>query len=350
MLRKLSLLFALSTLLFFAFSIGGASARQSQVEDVPVTRAAMQSDGTFEAPDGAVFTSQRAFIEAGRRCFETAEPVEDSTDPGNPGVTPRDLGPREVRPVRNAAATDYDSISEAAAAPGPPATINVYVHVITNSAGQSATGYVPASWISAQINVLNSAYAGQAPGGSGANTGFSFVLAGTDYTVSSSWYKAGPGTTAERNMKNALRIGTADDLNIYTNEGAGYLGWATFPSSYKGSPKQDGVVCFWGSFPGSTYTPYNLGDTATHEVGHWLGLYHTFQSGCNGNGDSVSDTAAERSAAFGCPVGRNTCTRDAGVDPITNFMDYTDDSCMFLFTSGQSSRMASQWVSYRSGK
>lgn len=217
-------------------------------------------------------------------------------------------------------------------------TIPVHIHIIKNTSGGGA---VSSQQINDQINVLNAAYAA---------SGFSFYVASTDTTVNNTWYTATNGTTAERDMKAALHLGGARDLNFYTNNmGGGLLGWATFPSSYSSNPLNDGVVILYSSLPGGTASPYNLGDTATHEVGHWMGLYHTFQGGCSASGDLVSDTNAERSPAYGCPVNRDTCTgrKYPGVDPIYNFMDYSDDACMNQFTSGQFSRISAQVSTYR---
>jgi Pregnancy-associated plasma protein-A len=224
--------------------------------------------------------------------------------------------------------------------PPEPTTINVYFHVITNSSGAGDVS----DRIHSQMDVLNATYA---------NTVFSFVLAGTTVTANDSWYTAGYGSAAEAEMKASLSVGSADDLNIYANNmGGGLLGWATFPSDYASNPTKDGVVILNETMPGGSAAPYNEGDTATHEVGHWLGLYHTFQGGCSGSGDFVSDTPAERSPAYGCPMGRDSCVsrKTPGLDPITNFMDYTDDYCMLEFTPNQATRTWDQWVAYRKGK
>ena len=212
-------------------------------------------------------------------------------------------------------------------------TIPVYFHVITDG----TNGRLTQSQINSQITVLNNAYA---------SSGFSFTLAGTDTTVNSRWYtNLRSGSKAEKDMKKALRTKDMGDLNIYSAQlGGNLLGWATFPKSTFDT--YDGVVILDQSVPGGTAAPYNLGDTATHEVGHWMNLYHTFQGGCTGSGDAVDDTPAEASAAFGCPTGRDTCTA-SGLDPIKNFMDYTDDSCMITFSAGQAIRMQNAYAAYR---
>ncbi len=225
-----------------------------------------------------------------------------------------------------------------------PVSITVNFHIIRSSTG---SGDVSDTRLNSQIATLNAAFNGR---------GFTFVRGTTDRTNNSTWYGMSPGTTAEFNAKNYFTGFAANNpnfvLNFYTaNPAGGTLGWATFPWNLSGNPRMDGVVILHSSVNGGSATNFNLGDTGVHEVGHWLGLYHTFQSGCGtGNnttsGDRVSDTAAEYSPASGCPSGRDTCSY-AGLDPITNFMDYTYDSCMNNFTTGQANRMVNMAATYR---
>ncbi len=221
-----------------------------------------------------------------------------------------------------------------------PMTFSVHWHVISSG----NTGRLSMGAIQSSIDVLNASYGGQT---GGTITGFQFTLASVDFTDNSNWFNHCDSTSVESSMKNTLRMGGAADLNVYTcNPGGGLLGWSTFPWWYAGDPKDDGVVILYSSVPGGGAAPYDEGDTLTHETGHWVGLYHTFQGGCGGSGDSVADTPAEKSAAFGCPAGRNTCS-SPGSDPINNFMDYTDDACMYEFTSGQSTRANASVATYR---
>lgn len=234
-----------------------------------------------------------------------------------------------------------------------PSTVEipVFFHVIHNE----TEGELADSVIDDQIKVLNDSYLGLTSD-TGVTTRFSFNLAAVERLNRPEWFNTGMGSAAEKDAKAALREGDAGTLNIYTAAlSNNLLGWATFPSSYASNPDDDGVVFLYSSLPNGDpngnpeANPYDEGDTLTHEVGHWLGLYHTFQGGCSKNGDYVNDTPSERSAAYGCPEGRDSC-RGQGLDPIYNFMDYTDDACMVEFTQGQSDFIDDAFAAYRYNK
>jgi len=244
---------------------------------------------------------------------------------------------------------------EARAARGSARTVTVPVafHVIRKNATADG-GDLPQAQVNAQIDVLNAAYQ---------SSGFRFALVSTTRTTESSWFnmvvrvssqpRYERGSAKEHKMKDALYQGGPRTLNIYTASlGKQVLGWSYFPSEFVGGKARarylDGVVVDYRSLPGGSLSPYNEGDTATHEIGHWLGLFHTFQNGCDPPGDYVDDTAYEASPAYGCPVGRDTCGAEPGADPISNFMDYAQDSCMSSFTPGQGERMRTTWAAYRS--
>lgn len=319
--NKVTFLMISAVTLVFCF-LSLVVGQQPQVE--PINTGEQQEDSLPFVFDGVEYVNQKSFNESGRRCATHLEP----------GL---------MKQVERNFERDFREASQIT--PNVTGgTINVYFHVIRRGTGVS-NGDITSTMIANQMNVLNNAFA---------PWGYSFNLVSTDRTTNSTWYTAGPGTSAQAQMKNSLRRGTARDLNIYTNSpGGGLLGYATFPWSYTSNPKDDGVVLLYSSVPGGSAAPFNLGDTGTHEVGHWMGLYHTFQGGCatstTSGGDFVADTPAEASPASGCPTGRNTCS-SAGNDPITNFMDYSNDSCMFQFTSGQDARMDAMYTTYRFNK
>ena len=228
------------------------------------------------------------------------------------------------------------------------AVIDTWVHVISAGPG-FANGDVPDSMIRDQIRVLNESFNGRT---GGANTGFGFELVGVTRTVNPIWFtEMATSFAVELEAKTALKRGGNGTLNIYTIDGGPYLGWAYFPQIVNNETYRnlDGVVLDWRSLPGGTFAIYSEGDTGSHEVGHWLALYHTFDGRCGRNGDYVADTPSEFSPAFYCPVGRDTCSSPAhpGLDPIYNFMDYSQDSCMYEFTAGQASRMQAAWAAFR---
>ena len=235
---------------------------------------------------------------------------------------------------------------------GGVVTIPVYWHVVTSAAG---AGNVSAR-IPDQMNVLRDAYAGSK---------FAFDLKDIEVVANNAWYFAAAGSADEAAMKAALRRGGPESLNIYTTNGDVYLGWATPAFYYKFGPSYDGVVLWWAALPGTGLQgahpnepdgvlTYDQGDTGTHEVGHWLGLEHTFGPGdgsCSKPGDKIKDTPTEALPQFFCQV-RNSCTgsNNPGDDPITNFMDYVDDVCMDNFTSDQTKRMRTHWHAFRDKK
>lgn len=137
-------------------------------------------------------------------------------------------------------------------------------------------------------------------------------------------------------------------LNLWVcNLGSSLLGYAQFPG---GPASTDGVVIHYKYFGrnGSAVAPFNKGRTATHEVGHWLNLYHIWGDdggACTGS-DNVSDTPNQGGEHYGCPAfPTSSCSNGSNGDMFMNYMDYTDDACMNMFSAGQKARMQALFAS-----
>ncbi|MDT0301756.1 zinc metalloprotease [Streptomonospora wellingtoniae] len=219
-------------------------------------------------------------------------------------------------------------------------TVPVAVHIVH---AENGTGNVSDSTVREQVAVLAEAFGG---GLAGADTGFAFDLTGITRTANSAWFS--DFAEHEDEIKSNLREGGAATLNLYIADlGEGVLGQATFPQEYYSDPQNDGVAMSYRTVPGGSQQDFDRGYTAVHETGHWLGLFHTFQNGCTEPGDYVDDTPYEAEQASGCPEGRDTCPNRRGDDPVSNFMDYSDDACMDEFTDGQAGRMGDHWTAFR---
>ncbi|CAA7262260.1 unnamed protein product [Cyclocybe aegerita] len=227
------------------------------------------------------------------------------------------------------------------------APLNVYWTLIyTNETTEG--GYLPDKFIEDQMQVLTDDFS---------PSGLTFAVQDVRRVHHPEWFsRLGPYSTVDMDieMKTLYRRGGAADLNIFTvgfevGAASGLLGYASLPAYYEAFPVQDAVVLAHMTLPGGSFDRFNLGRTLTHEVGHWVGLYHTFEGGCGEPGDEVEDTASERYGVLGCPVGKDTCP-GGGADPIRvidNFMDYSDDACMTHFTPGQIARFKDQIATYR---
>jgi len=222
------------------------------------------------------------------------------------------------------------------------ATLNIYFHVVYSNETVEG-GYIPNERIVSQVQALNRDYNA---------TGISWNLKNVTRIKSEDWFtNVAPDSENETAMKKVFRQGGKSDLNVYTvgflNSGAsGLLGIATFPMDYESAPQSDGIMLLHSTLPGGNIAKYNLGRTLTHEVGHWVGLYHTFQGGCKAPGDEVGDTPPQAKASEGCPKRVASCgTGELNLN--NNFMDYLDDACMDSFTPEQITRMRAQLATYR---
>ncbi|HYE54615.1 MAG TPA: zinc metalloprotease [Chitinophagaceae bacterium] len=226
------------------------------------------------------------------------------------------------------------------------------IPVIVNVIYRTAAENISQAQIQSQIDVLNEDFGNTNADrfnvplefqDEQATVGIRFVLAGINRKSNSkrSW-------SLNDDMKRSSKGGIdptdpAHNLNIWvvnkmTYMGGTILGYAQFPG---GSLATDGVVIGYNFFgrTGTVSAPYNKGRTATHEVGHWMNLAHIWGDATCGN-DAVSDTPPHNAPNYGCPSypHRSTCS-GTPVEMTMNYMDYTDDGCMYMFSNGQSARM-----------
>ena len=220
-------------------------------------------------------------------------------------------------------------------------TVPIVFHVIM---GSDNSGDVLDNQLTQQIDVLNNCF-------SGTDYSFIFYLSGINRVKNNNWRDLAVGTTAVTNMVNELAIDPKHVLNIYiTSTYPSYqLGWLIdWMWNLPENSPQNGIVIKTDCLPGGNYTNYNSGISCAHEVGHYMGLYHTFDdlNKCNYN-DLVADTPVHNMNSKCPPENTDTCPNKEGLDPIHNYMNYTYDNCRTEFTKGQRDRMSFMVSEYR---
>lgn len=229
-------------------------------------------------------------------------------------------------------------------------------------------GFLSDEQILSQIEVLNEDFGKLegTPGDGGPQSNdvhLRFVLAGINRVQNDNWFDY--PETYELDYKSALAWDSSEYLNVYTVGFADgdepLLGWAYFPQGAAGQDSTDGVVLLYDTVGrDAPNAPFNQGRTATHEVGHYLGLLHTFDpndnDGLSGTcengwdrGDLIQDTPEEAEPTFGCPAQYQSCGLDvpSTMGNVHNYMDYTNDACMYYFTIQQANRAVCSLVNYR---
>lgn len=229
----------------------------------------------------------------------------------------------------------------------------IEIPVVFNVLYKTAAQNVSLAQLQSQIDVLNEDYAAtnadynNTPalfqGVRSGNTGIKFVLDAVNRksTTTTSW---STNDAMKKSAKGIAPTSPTTKLNIWVcNMGGGILGYAQFPG---GASATDGVVLDDNATgrTGTAAAPFNKGRTATHEVGHWLNLRHIWGDATCGN-DQVGDTPLHNTANYGCPASghRSTCT-GTPVEMTMNYMDYTDDACMYMFSLGQKARMQATFL------
>ncbi|KAF8597729.1 hypothetical protein BDV93DRAFT_360398 [Ceratobasidium sp. AG-I] len=238
------------------------------------------------------------------------------------------------------AAADLKITQFAAKCSDKPREIRVYWHVLYEDPTFTG-GLLTSVQVHNQIKALNDYFK---------SAHISFKLIDIDYTQNTDWFRWTTSTNVlGEQMRHTLHRGDYKDLNIYSVWflGQDFLGFSTWPWDVNQKPKLDGVVFEWDTIPGGPWWDYNQGKVLAHLVGHWCGLFHTFEGGCGKPGDYISDTPKEAVGHFGCPTYHPDTCPGGGKDPIHNFMDYTNDPCKTHFTRGQGHRMRCSLAMWR---